>query len=148
VFDHEKRFDDAMSAFLQAKALAKETDDQVAARRAGRADLKKTTETVSLELLQRWHQSDETFEPLRKLAVICGYPRSGTTLLEKVLDSHPDILSVEETSIFMEETYMPLGRGHAADAHFMSVLDSVTPGLLGQARKNYFRCAENFLDQP
>ncbi len=41
-----------------------------------------------------------TLQPPLRLALLGGHPRSGTTLLEQVLDSHPDIVSAEETEIF------------------------------------------------
>ena len=148
ILDRQQCFDDAMSAFLEAKALMPTTAGQNEFRQAAHADLKKNTETISSDLLRRWHEIGETFKPRHRLAVLCGHPRSGTTLLEQVLDSHPGILSMEETSIFFEEAFIPLGRDFAPDVHFVPVLDSIAPGLLRQSRKNYFRCAEHFLGQP
>ena len=69
---------------------------------------------ISAEILQRWFDFGRELQPARRLALLCGHPRSGTTLLEQVLDSHPDIVSAEETEIFHEDAYVPLLRAHPA----------------------------------
>ncbi|NWK54751.1 sulfotransferase [Verrucomicrobiaceae bacterium N1E253] len=53
------------------------------------------------------------------LAVLCGHPRSGTTLIEQMLDRHPAVSSVEEQSVFFDLVMTPLsasGRGDAQRA--------------------------------
>lgn len=147
ILDRQERFDDAMAAFLEAKALVKPTEAQTASRHAAHADLAKTMETVSAGLLQRWRDTGTAFEPQHQLAVLCGHPRSGTTLLEQVLDAHPGIVSLEETGIFFEEAFIPLGQGAAVGNHFMPVLDSATLDRLQRSRIDYIRCAEQFLGQ-
>ncbi len=147
VLDKLSRFDAAMTAFLEAKACVIPTDAQKAARLAARNELGKTAGAISSAMLRRWQAAGEKFKPRHKLAILCGHPRSGTTLLEQVLDAHPGIVSAEETNIFYEEAFVPLGRGAAADAHFIPVLDSIAPSLLRQSRTNYFRCMERFLAQ-
>ena len=39
---------------------------------------------------------ETTHLPPRRVALLTGFPRSGTTLLEQVLDAHPDLVSSEE----------------------------------------------------
>jgi len=73
-----------------------------------------------------------------------GHPRSGTTLLEQVMDSHPDILSSEETPIFYE-TYLDLKKGSPDSASILSILESASARALQQARENYFRFTEALL---
>jgi len=146
VLDRQGRFDEAMAAVLKAKASAKSTPDQKAARESVLRNFKRTAETFSPDLARRWH--GRTFTPQHRLAPLCGFPRSGTTLLEQVLDAHPDIVSLEEINIFHEEALLPLGSGHPPETHFLSFLDSASPERLQQSRADYFRMVERFIGQP
>lgn len=40
--------------------------------------------------------------------VLCGHPRSGTTLIEQVIDAHPLVVSVEEQDCFFSQVMQPL----------------------------------------
>jgi hypothetical protein len=64
------------------------------------------------------------------------------------LDSHPDILSAEETTIFFHDAYLPLRRCFAEDAPLLSSLESASPDLLKQSREVYFACMDKFLQNP
>ena len=78
-----------------------------------------------------------------------GHPRSGTTLLEQVLDAHPDIVSAEETrDILHDDAYGPLLRGHPMTPPCMRRSTTADAGALQQSRQNYFRAMELFLGQP
>ncbi len=83
-----------------------------------------------------------------RLALLGGHPRSGTTLLEQVLDSHPDIVSAEETEIFYNDAYGPLLRGHPDDTAMFDGLAKATPEQLQQSRQDYFRAMDLSLGQP
>jgi hypothetical protein len=98
--------------------------------------------------LERWFDSREALQPPRRLAVLCGHPRSGTTLLEQVLDSHPAITSAEETHILHDEAYLPLSRGFSPEASLLEVLESAPISALQQSRENYFRFTGLFTGQP
>ena len=41
-------------------------------------------------------------EPIPRLAFLGGHPRSGTTLLEQVLDAHPDVAALDEPTAFLD----------------------------------------------
>src|SRR5262249_5880433 len=84
-------------------------------------------------------------QPPHRIALLCGHPRSGTTLLEQVLDTHPDIVSAEETQIFHDEAYLPLSRAYPHGASILALLDSTPVSLLGGSREKYFRYTELFL---
>ena len=82
--------------------------------------LKVMRANISADLFQQWFEAGPALAPARRMALLCGHPRSGTTLLEQVLDSHPDMVSAEETEIFHDYAYIPLmqasagRRAHAA----------------------------------
>jgi len=113
-----------------------------------RARVEKLTAGISAEMLRRWLDCAPGLSPPRRLTLLGGHPRSGTTLLEQVLDSHPDIISLEETTIFHDEAYIPLTRSLPEDTPMLSVLETATADALRQSRANYFRSAEQFLGNP
>jgi len=146
VLDRQARYDDAMAAFLEAKALLRPAAEPHQATLQGiQARVREMEESISAAVLEHWFQSGESLRPARKLAILCGHPRSGTTLLEQVLDSHPDIVSAEETHILHDEAYLPLSRGHPQSASLLEVLESTPPSALRRARGNYFRFTELFI---
>ncbi len=152
VLDRQGRFDEAMSAFLEAKKLllpdAAKTAEEL---RIIRAKVKELADNASAEVLQRWFDLREPLAPPRRLALLGGHPRSGTTLLEQVLDSHPDIVSAEETEIFYDDAFMPLmpaNCGRPQDVSMLSVLEAAQPAALRKSRENYLRSAELSLGAP
>ena len=148
ILDSQARYDEAMAAFLGAKRLLQPgAAPEIARQKAAQARIKKTQETLTAETLRRWHEAGETLKPSYRLSTLCGHPRSGTTLLEQVLDSHPDIISVEEKTTFYDESVAPF-LGNAPVENLLEVLESVSPGQLVRSRANYFRCTELLLDQP
>jgi hypothetical protein len=64
------------------------------------------------------------------------------------LDSHPDIISLEETEIFRDDAYMPLAHRLPEDTPVLSVLESSPLDALQHARSSYFRSAELLLGRP
>jgi tetratricopeptide (TPR) repeat protein len=146
VLDRQGRYDDAMAAFLEAKALQRPASPPYHATLQGvQARVREMGETISASVLERWFNSREALEPSRRVAVLCGHPRSGTTLLEQVLDCHPDIVTAEETHILHDEAYLPLSRGFAPEASLLGVLESTPVSALRQSREDYFRFTELFI---
>ena len=149
ILDRQKRYDEAMAAFLEAKALVRPDAPPFAAQRQNaRAGLREFRTRLTREKLQAWLDCGPALQPTRRLALLCGHPRSGTTLLEQVLDSHPDIVSAEETPVFHDDAYVPIVRSLPEGTPMMTALETVAPGVLQQSRQNYFRCLELFLGNP
>jgi len=82
------------------------------------------------------------------MALLGGHPRSGTTLLEQVLDTHPEIVSAEETEIFHSDAYGPLMRGLPDDTAMYAALATATSAALQTARQDYFHMTELSLGGP
>jgi tetratricopeptide (TPR) repeat protein len=141
--DLQGRYDEAMTAFLEAKALLRpDAPPLLAQLQLVRERLKRVETDISPELIQRWFDCAPALSPPHRLAFLGGHPRSGTTLLEQVLDSHPDIVSAEETTIFYDEAYMTLMHGSPQNALLVPVLEAAQIETLRRARKNYFRSME------
>jgi len=143
ILDRQERYEEAMAAFLEAKALIRPNAARfLTPQQSVRAQLERAASEITAEVLQRWR--DRPVDQPRSLALLGGHPRSGTTLLEQVMDSHPDILSSEETPIFYE-TYLDLKKGSPDSASILSILESASARALQQARENYFRFTEALL---
>jgi tetratricopeptide (TPR) repeat protein len=148
ILDREERYNEAMAEFLEAKALIRPNATRfLSSQQSVRTQVKDAKADITSEVLSRWSEAGASLQPARRLALLCGHPRSGTTLLEQVLDSHPEIVSAEETPVFFE-TYLDLKRGFPDDARMLSVLESASPALLREARASYARCVESLLGRP
>ncbi len=96
-----KRYDDAFRLFEQANATERKVygvrfDDAEAAARLETFDTFGRLAPPLAEKARSW--AAELTGPAPVFLV--GFPRSGTTLLERVLSAHPDIVSIEEKEPF------------------------------------------------
>jgi hypothetical protein len=89
--------------------------------------------------------------------LLCGHPRSGTTLLEQVLDAHPDIVATEETLIFRQDVCVPFSKTQPFDPDLpdstaiqlkLNTLETAPTELLRRLRGNYFSSMERCLGKP
>jgi tetratricopeptide (TPR) repeat protein len=146
ILDTEGKYDEAMTALLEAKALLRPNAGPHAVtleHMQNRAT--EMEQTITTAVLDRWRADAVQFQPPRRIALLCGHPRSGTTLIEQVLDAHSDITSAEETRLMHDEAYLPLIRDFPEGTSVLKALDSVPPSVISHARENYFRCAELLL---
>jgi tetratricopeptide (TPR) repeat protein len=149
ILDRMGRYDEAMTAFLGAKAFLQPIAARALAElKTLRARIGYLTENATAHIIKQWSNTASQLQPTHRLVLLGGHPRSGTTLLEQVLDSHPDIVSAEETEIFYNDAFGPLLRGHPDDTAMYSALASATAEALQERRRNYFRAMDLSLGQP
>jgi tetratricopeptide (TPR) repeat protein len=106
VLDEAGQYAEALRWLLEAKAqvrqitdialLEREYDKQDAARRELLASL-------TPEMIRRWQQETAPSAERYQVAFLGGHPRSGTTLLEQILDAHPEVLAFDEPVAFAQE---------------------------------------------
>jgi tetratricopeptide (TPR) repeat protein len=148
ILDRQGKYDEAINAFVQAKALLHPHSTQfIAELKVVRKRITDMQANLTAEMLQRWFDYAPRLASPRRFALLGGHPRSGTTLLEQVLDSHPDIISVEETEIFHDDAYSFLKNRLTYETPILSFLETALPDVLQCARANYFRSAGLFLGQ-
>ena len=146
ILDGEGQYDEAMSAWLEAKSLHEAHAAPFKANlRHMQSRAAEMEQTITTAILDRWRADAVKLQPPRRIALLCGHPRSGTTLLEQVLDAHSDVISAEETGLMHDEAYLPLIRDLPEGTAILPALDPVSPTVIGRARKNYFRCADLLL---
>jgi tetratricopeptide (TPR) repeat protein len=148
ILDRQGRYDEAMAAFLEAKAMVRpDVQPLLAQVQANRVAGKKTLADFTAETMHRWFDFGPQLQPLRRLAFLGGHPRSGTTLLEQVLDSHPDIVSAEETQVFVDDVLNPL-RASVSGGSPLTTLEGAQTDALQQSRAKYFHAMELCLNKP
>jgi tetratricopeptide (TPR) repeat protein len=149
VLDAQGRYDEAMAAFLKAKEMIlPQAGPYIEGEKLVHSRLKIVAEKLDAQMVARWRAQAEALQPPCRVALLCGHPRSGTTLLELVLDSHPDLVSAEETQIFNRESFGFLLRGLPPGTLMLETLEAASPAALRQARQNYADCMARFLGQP
>src|SRR5262249_32255304 len=147
ILDRQGRFDEAMSAWMEAKVLLRpDAPPLLNDLRAIATHLKEMQGTVSSGMLQRWFDTGSQLGPPHRIAYIGGHSRSGTTLLEQILDSHPDIVSVEEATILNDDAYVPLRRGLPPTTPMLSGLDEASISTLVDSRERYFGSMQRCLN--
>lgn len=148
ILDVQKRYDEAMGAWLEAKSLLRPyASREIERLQRIQARTLETENMISADLLHQWFDFGAQLQPARRFALLCGHPRSGTTLLEQILDSHGDIISLEESFVFEEEASQPLRRNLPEETPVLTVLASVTADRLRQSRADYFHFAEKILGE-
>jgi tetratricopeptide (TPR) repeat protein len=101
---------------------------------------------ISSSDLNRWREATQHLSPQRT-ALLTGFPRSGTTLLEQVLDAHPDLVSSEERDFIGRELLHAIGSGRGKTT-LLEALDTLRIEEIDRERRRYFRAMEYLLNQP
>ena len=146
ILDGNGQYDEAMTALLQAKELVRpHTAAHLATLQHIQSRAGEMEQSITAAVMDRWRADANQLRPLRRIALLCGHPRSGTTLLEQVLDSHSDITSAEETKLMHDDAYLPLIRDFPEGTSVLQALETVPLNVIRRARENYFHCTEKFL---
>lgn len=106
VLDQLGQYEEAMTWLLKAKAqvrtiadtrlLENSYDENAQRRREFLADL-------TPEMIRRWREEPPASQERYQIAFLGGHPRSGTTLLEQILDANPEVLAFDEPPAFHQE---------------------------------------------
>lgn len=149
MLDQAGDYDGAMSALVAAKDVLMPARDLIVQNRANvHARQRDIAEGLSAAKHRQWlEQSAELGDPV-KLALLGGHPRSGTTLLEQILDSHPDIISAEESENFDIFAFSPLVRMLPPSSPLLDVMDSRSPGDLVTSRRSYLDAMDRCIGEP
>lgn len=157
VLDAQGRYGEAFQSFQAAKA----PDLQAAAglldfARKRLAYLRQGADLPRAEDFKRWaeREADASAKtPAPRQAFLIGCPRSGTTLLERVLDAHPQVAALPETPIWRCAAYPALleacapGAGPADFPGMRGFLDSLSDPALSACRRAYAQAAADALGE-
>jgi len=107
VLDRTDRFDEAMALLCEAKQIVRaltDTDLLIAGYDRGAERARRFTNSQPKDILRTWGRifPERKRDPIPALAFLGGHPRSGTTLLEQILDAHPSMAALDEPTAFLE----------------------------------------------
>ena len=118
VLDESGQYAEAMRWLREAKAQVRElTDVGLLEREYDKLDVARREMLAALtpEMIRRWRAESPPSAERYQVAFLGGHPRSGTTLLEQILDAHPDVLAFDESVAFGQEVTgranLPSGSG-------------------------------------
>lgn len=149
LLDRAGQFDDAMASMLRCKEILRMDESpfwresEVVLRH-----LDGVTSAVTADHFQRWRLQASRELPPRRNAVLCGFPRTGTTLLEQVLDSHSDLVSSDEREAFARDIFPAMWQSRTAPVPGLESLDAVPAERLVALRSRYFGYLEAALNEP
>jgi tetratricopeptide (TPR) repeat protein len=148
LLDDQERFDDAFTAFVAAKRLLKPYATPF--REQSQMTFQRNQEllgSLDRSTYESWRKVAET-DRVYRFSVLTSHPRSGTTLIEQVLDSHDELISADEFDVFAEWIHSPIFRKFRHDTPILTVLEHVPPAVRQQARATYWQQTEAIFDQP
>ena len=142
VLDELGQYDEAMRWLCEAKAQVRTiTDTRVLEHAYDEADRRRRTELAGLtaEMLRRWRAEPPVSKGKYQLAFLGGHPRSGTTLLEQILDAHPEVLAFDEPAAFNQEITARLPSSAALATRQADPLDTLPAKLRATMRERYIK---------
>ncbi len=118
IADKEGDYEQAISDMAHCKKIllahAQEFQRQ---SEAAMRNLNPFNESVTAADLRRWRAQHNELGPPARVAHLTSFPRSGTTLLENILDAHSSVISSEEQQVFGRDIFTGLWKeSHAKHA--------------------------------
>jgi tetratricopeptide (TPR) repeat protein len=106
VLDQLGQYDEAMTWLVKAKAKVRTVAETSLLEQAYDESDRRRREFIAgltPDMLRRWRAEKPASQEDCQFAFLGGHPRSGTTLLEQVLDANPDVLAFDEPMAFNQE---------------------------------------------
>jgi len=137
VLDRTERFDEAMRFLGEAKEIVRGLTDTDALLRGydqGAESARRFTSALPRNILRTWAGlfPEGKREAIPPLAFVGGHPRSGTTLLEQVLDAHPAVAALDEPTAFVEVLEPQFHKSKEHSCQRLNVLRRLYAGALLQ----------------
>jgi len=104
ILDQTERFDEAMRALGEAKALVRKLAniEEVSEAFDAMIERGRHVKHQPKDALRAWAKAfpEKERKPIPTLAFLGGHPRSGTTLMEQILGAHPKVIALDEPHLF------------------------------------------------
>jgi tetratricopeptide (TPR) repeat protein len=139
VLDQLGQYDEAWRCLVEAKSQVRTiTDTRVLERSYDEADRRRRELLAGLnpEMIRRWRQEAPPAGEKYRFAFLGGHPRSGTTLLEQILDANPEVLAFDESTAFLHEIEQPIQLTTSSPAR---QLDGLPASRRAEMRRRYAR---------
>ena len=148
IHDRREAYGQAMEAMLRCKEILLQYEGSVRLEsEAVLRHLRGLTESLTPAHFQRWVEAGRALPPV-KTAVLASFPRSGTTLLEQVLDSHSGLVSSDEREAFARDIFPAMWLTPATPAPTAEVFDAIPAERLTSLRARYLDYMAAALNEP
>ena len=148
MLDRAGDFDGAMRSILNCKEILIRSEGSVLREsETMQSHLQKLADSLTAEHFNRWAEAARAF-PQEKMAVLTGFPRSGTTLLEQVLDSHPGLVSSDEREAFGRDIFPAMWMDERNRVPTAEAFNAIPVERLAIQRARYLAYMAAALNQP
>lgn len=142
VLDRLGQYEEAMQWLQEAKSRVRTITDTRLLERAydeGNRMRRALLEEFTPQTILRWRENSRGLETTPRLAFLGGHPRSGTTLLEQILDAHPSVSAFDEPVAFNQEVTDRLPLTSNQGGQLFQQLDSLPGPTLSGMRSRYLK---------
>ncbi|MCC6823030.1 MAG: sulfotransferase [Verrucomicrobia subdivision 3 bacterium] len=142
VLDQLGQYEEAMRWLIEAKAQVRTiTDTALLENGYDEGDRRRRELLAGLtpEMIRRWRQEAPVTPEGYQIAFLGGHPRSGTTLLEQILDAHPDVLAFDEPVAFEQEIIRQVHLSPTPGASALTTLDTLPAARRAMMRQRYVK---------
>ncbi len=149
ILDKAGDYDGAMQALVKAKSCMMGARDPVVTHRLRiRTQMRDLLAGFTEAKHAEWRGILPDLGEPERIVLLGGHPRSGTTLLEQVLDSHPDVISAEESENLSNCFYCPVMKREGLMSSIVSALERCSVDELKAYRRDYLEAMEKCVQQP
>ncbi|MBS0417403.1 MAG: sulfotransferase [Proteobacteria bacterium] len=145
VLDADRRYTEALAAYSACNEALRRIHNRFASGTSLTTYTNQLLTTVGSDVDRYARRGGESQAPVtaaRGHVFLIGFPRSGTTLLEVVLDGHPQVASLDEHELLTESV-----QRYMADPRDLSDLEKANETQLRPLREAYWnRVRENEID--
>lgn len=142
--EHEK----AMQLLLESKReISAQSEEFYPIWRAATQRQWELTKLLDRNRLLAWEKNREQLRPKFKLCLLAGFPRSATTLLERVLSTSNECTGTDESGILAAQFRDPLVLHAPSTAEALAELESFSAEELSAGRAEYLRCSQEYIGE-
>ncbi len=142
VLDQLGQYEEAMRWLIEAKAQVRTiTDTKLLEHSYDEGDRRRRELLAGLTpaMIRRWRQEAPAANAGYQIAFLGGHPRSGTTLLEQILDAHPDVLAFDEPVAFSQEITSHINLAPTPESSPLATLDTLPAARRAEMRQRYVK---------
>ncbi len=150
--DRQQDYAGAVAAIEAAKLILRQQPEAIRLSKQALSNnqaLRQLYTQIDRSTLEAWRRETLPADPrCSGVAHLLGFPRSGTTLLEQVLDAHPGLVDSPERIIFSRDIFMAMYQVHGHEPLTLSSLQAIPRPHLMKQRKRYLDYMEAALGEP
>ncbi len=150
LLDEQGDYEKAFSTLLESKKYLSNLPETNTAKERSAYEsqwTQKLNESITKEHITRWEQVGSSSK--HPTVLLTGCPRSGTTLIEKILDAHSEIISADELNAFAGSILPTLLKeiSKSGADHNVSVLENLSLMDIEKEGRRYSRYLSSALNE-